>query len=158
MDSGVRQIDPREAAGALGAPSSSSLADEVGVAGALPPLVGCTAVVERPELPPILLALLVPLRTPPHAWALARLAVEDDRHAGIPMLCAARGPRQTRRQILIDSLMLTGVSVLPFAPSGLSAWYLIVALILGGRFIYLAHARRDQPELGAGYLYHYSVQ
>jgi protoheme IX farnesyltransferase len=83
----------------------------------------------------MLLFLIIFAWTPPHFWSLALYRTEDYARAGLPMLPVTHGARYTRLQVLLYTLILFGVSLLPFAIR-MSGWlYLAAALVLGGAFI-----------------------
>src|SRR5947208_10072387 len=107
-----------------------------GAAGAVPPLVGWAAATGNLTLPALWLFLIVFFWTPPHFWALALLIRENYAAARVPMLPVVRGVRTTARQIVAYSLVLLGVSVVPFAAGTLGVPYLVVALGLGGLFVW----------------------
>jgi protoheme IX farnesyltransferase len=109
-----------------------------GAAGAVPPLVGWAAATGNLTVPALFLFLIVFFWTPPHFWALALLIKRDYAAAGIPMLPVVKGERATVRQILIYSVVLVGVTVVPFAWGTLGLLYLVSALALGGVFVWLA--------------------
>ena len=129
-----------------------------GAAGAVPPLVGWAAATGNLTVPALLLFAIVFFWTPPHFWALALLIKRDYAAAGIPMLPVVRGERETVRQIVLYSLVLVGVTVVPFAWGTLGLVYLVAALVLGGGFIWLAVglARRTTPRRAA-LLFHCSL-
>ncbi|MEH6562604.1 MAG: heme o synthase [Marinobacter sp.] len=109
-----------------------------GLAGAMPPLLGWTAVTGQVEGHALLLVLIIFAWTPPHFWALAIHRKEEYAKAGIPMLPVTHGNKFTELHILLYTLMLLAVSLLPFV-TGMSGWiYLAGALILGLRFLYYA--------------------
>jgi protoheme IX farnesyltransferase len=95
-----------------------------GAAGAMPPLIGWVAVTGEVSLLPVLLFALIFFWTPPHFWALALFRREDYARAGVPMLPVAAGSAETRRQILLYSILLL--------PLGLAPWLLGLANILYG--------------------------
>jgi protoheme IX farnesyltransferase len=109
-----------------------------GAAGAVPPLVGWAAVTGGLDGTALYLFAIVFFWTPPHFWALALLMKDEYAAVGVPMLPVVRGERETRRQILLYSLLLYAVSQLPFCAGGFGAAYLAASLILGGAFIALA--------------------
>jgi protoheme IX farnesyltransferase len=83
----------------------------------------------------MLLFLIIFAWTPPHFWSLALYRTEDYARVGLPMLPVTHGARYTRLQVLLYTLILFGVSLLPFAVR-MSGWiYLAAALALGGVFI-----------------------
>ena len=106
-----------------------------GASGAMPPVLGWAAVTGAVTTEAMLLFLIIFAWTPPHFWALALYRTEDYAKAGLPMLPVTHGPRYTRLQVLLYTLILFGVSLLPFAIR-MSGWlYLAAALALGGVFI-----------------------
>jgi heme o synthase len=109
-----------------------------GAAGAVPALVGWAAVTGTVGPAAWVLFAIVFVWTPPHFWALAMRYSGDYRAAGIPMLPVVRGPQETRRQILLYSLVLFGTSLLlvPVAPMGVV--YSAAAVLLGGWFVWRA--------------------
>src|SRR5436853_1747306 len=129
-----------------------------GAAGAVPPLVGWAAATGRIALPALWLFLIVFFWTPPHFWALALLIRENYAAARVPMLPVVRGVRATTRQIVAYSLVLVGVTIVPFAAGTLGAGYLAAALALGGAFLWLAvRLLRETTPRHAALLFHYSL-
>jgi protoheme IX farnesyltransferase len=111
-----------------------------GMSGAMPPVLGWTAITNAAPADAWLLALIIFVWTPPHFWALALYRVDDYRKSGLPMLPVTHGPELTRLHILLYTIVLVAVTVLPFAIR-MSGWvYLIAALALGG--VFLAYAWR----------------
>ncbi len=109
-----------------------------GLSGAMPPLLGWTAVTGQVAPEALLLVLIVFTWTPPHFWALALYRTEDFARAGLPMLPVTHGEKFTRLQVLLYTLILTAGTLLPFA-YGMSGWiYLIAAVVLDGMFLYYA--------------------
>jgi len=106
-----------------------------GAAGAIPPLVGWAAVRGTVGGTAILLFSIVFFWTPPHFWALSLLMKDEYAKVGVPMLPVVRGERETRRQIVLYSILLYAVTQLPFCAGGFGAIYLVASLILGGAFI-----------------------
>lgn len=109
-----------------------------GSAGAVPPLVGWAAVTGGLDLQAWILFAIVFYWTPPHFWALALILKRDYAAAGIPMLPVVRGDAETKRQVLLWSLVMTAVSLLPVAAGAAGGFYLVSALVLGGAFCVLA--------------------
>jgi protoheme IX farnesyltransferase len=129
-----------------------------GAAGAIPPLVGWAAATGDLTIPALFLFLIVFVWTPPHFWALALLIKRDYEAARVPMLPVVRGERETARQILLYSLLLVGVTVLPFAWHAVGLVYLGSALALGAVFIGLALAlQRHTDRAHARRLFSYSL-
>ena len=106
-----------------------------GLAGAMPPLLGWTAVVGSIDPLPLLLVLLIFIWTPPHFWALAINKKDEYAKAGIPMMPVVKGIEYTKIQIVLYSILLMVVSLLLFATGYFGYVYLIGAAILGGIFI-----------------------
>jgi protoheme IX farnesyltransferase len=109
-----------------------------GLSGAMPPLLGWTAVTGEVAPEALLLVLIIYAWTPPHFWALALYRTEDFARAGLPMLPVTHGQKFTRLQVLLYTLILIASTLLPFV-YGMSGWiYLATALVLDGMFLYYA--------------------
>ena len=109
-----------------------------GLSGAMPPLLGWTAVTGEVAPEALLLVLIIYAWTPPHFWALALYRTEDFARAGLPMLPVTHGQKFTRLHVLLYTLVLIASTLLPFV-YGMSGWiYLVAALALGGMFLYYA--------------------
>jgi protoheme IX farnesyltransferase len=129
-----------------------------GAAGAVPPLVGWAAATGNLTLPALFLFLIVFFWTPPHFWALALVIKRDYAAARVPMLPVVRGDDETARQIVWYSIVLVGVTLLPFAWHTAGVAYLSAALLLGALFLRLAwRLRRETTTKRAGALFHYSL-
>jgi len=129
-----------------------------GAAGAMPPLVGWAAATGRLELPALLLFLIVFLWTPPHFWALALYRREDYARAGIPMLPVVAGEEETRRQILLYSLLMVGTTFAVYPFAGMGPLYGASAVVLGVCFLTLAlSVRRRRTATAAVRLFGYSL-
>ncbi len=99
-----------------------------GASGAMPPVLGWSAMTGDVGPEALILFLIIFLWTPPHFWALALYRVEDYRKSGLPMLPVTHGSEFTRLQILLYTFMLLAACLLPFV-YGMSHWlYLIVAV------------------------------
>jgi protoheme IX farnesyltransferase len=119
-----------------------------GAAGAVPPLVGWAAVTGGVGWLAVYLFAIVFFWTPPHFWALSLLMKDEYAKVGIPMLPVVRGEAETRRQILLYSVLLYAVTQLPFCAGGLGTVYLVSSLVLGALFIggaVLLLRRADRP-------------
>ena len=109
-----------------------------GLAGAVPPLLGWTAVTGEVHGHALLLVLIIFAWTPPHFWALAVHRKDEYAKAEIPMLPVTHGEKYTRISILLYTVLMILVTLLPFAV-GMSGWlYISGALILGAGFLYWA--------------------
>jgi protoheme IX farnesyltransferase len=129
-----------------------------GAAGAVPPLVGWAAVSGHVGLAALFMFALVFYWTPPHFWALAILAKDDYAAAGVPMLPVVRGDRETARQILLYTVLLVGLSLLPYLSQTFGLVYLLSAAALGGWFLRLAvRLLRDTSRANARGLFFYSL-
>jgi protoheme IX farnesyltransferase len=106
-----------------------------GAAGAVPPLVGWAAVRGSVGGVAVLLFFIVFFWTPPHFWALSLLMKDEYKKVGVPMLPVVRGEAETRRQILLYTVLLYAVTQLPFCAGGFGAIYLASSLLLGLGFI-----------------------
>jgi protoheme IX farnesyltransferase len=122
-----------------------------GLAGALPPAVAWAAKTGGLGLDPLLLVLIIFLWTPPHFWALSLWTSGDYKAAGVPMLPVTDGAAETRRQILLYSLVLAPFALAP-AFTGLGgAIYAATALLGGAFFVWLAvKVARSQAGEGEG--------
>jgi protoheme IX farnesyltransferase len=129
-----------------------------GAAGAVPPLVAWAAVTGGLTGTPLYLFAIVFFWTPPHFWALSLLMKDEYARAGVPMLPVVRGERETRRQILLYTVLLYAVSQLPFCAGAFGATYLVASVLLGAGFIYGAVRLLRRPERrNALRLYLYSL-
>jgi protoheme IX farnesyltransferase len=106
-----------------------------GAAGAVPPLVGWAAVRGSVGGTALILFFVVFFWTPPHFWALSLLMKREYERVGVPMLPVVRGEAETRRQILLYSVLLYAVTQLPFCAGGFGRIYLGASLALGLAFI-----------------------
>jgi heme o synthase len=109
-----------------------------GAAGAIPPVIGWAAVTGTISLEPLLLFLIVFLWTPPHFWALALTRTDDYAKACVPMLPVVAGVQETRRQILIYSLLLLPAGETPWLLGHAGLVYGVTALIGGALMVAFA--------------------
>jgi heme o synthase len=129
-----------------------------GAAGAVPPLVGWAAATGGLSVDALYPFAIVFFWTPPHFWALSLLIKDDYARTGVPMLPVVRGESETRRQILLYTLVLVAVTLLPVIGGLFGVIYLAAAVALGGAFCALAWRLRSQPSKGAALrLYLYSL-
>ena len=106
-----------------------------GASGAMPPVLGWAAVTGEVSTDAMLLFLIIFAWTPPHFWSLALYRTEDYARAGVPMLPVTHGRDYTRLQVLLYTLILFGVSLLPYVVRMSGVVYAIAALALGAVFI-----------------------
>jgi len=105
-----------------------------GLAGAIPPLLGWTAMTNQVDPNALLLVLIIFTWTPPHFWALAIHRKNEYAKVNIPMLPVTHGVSFTKTQILLYTVLLFIVSLLPYLV-GMSNWlYLIGAVTLNLMF------------------------
>jgi len=109
-----------------------------GAAGAVPPLVAWAAVTGELSGTALYLFAIVFFWTPPHFWALSLLMKDEYAKAGIPMLPVVRGEDDTRRQIMLYTVLLYAVTQLPFCAGAFGVGYLAVSMTLGAAFIYMS--------------------
>ena len=107
-----------------------------GAAGAVPPLVGWAATRGSLSWTAVYLFAIVFYWTPPHFWALSLLMKDEYAKVKVPMMPVVRGEPETRRQILIYSILLYAVTQLPFCAGGLGTIYLAASMVLGIAFVY----------------------
>ena len=129
-----------------------------GGAGASAPLIAWAAVTGRIELPAVLLASIIFLWTPPHFWALSLYRRDDYERAGIPMLPVTHGEPETRRQILLYSLVLAASTMVVAPLAGLGILYTVSAALLGALFVAGAVRLYRSPSVAkAQGLFRYSI-
>src|SRR5204863_7683890 len=127
-----------------------------GAAGAVPPLVGWAAATGGLDGTAVYLFALVFFWTPPHFWALSLLMKDEYARVGVPMLPVVRGERETRRQIVLYTVLLYAITQLPFCAGGFGLIYLGASLVLGAAFIggaVLLYRRADRRTALRVYLF-----
>jgi protoheme IX farnesyltransferase len=116
-----------------------------GAAGAVPVLVGWSAVTGHLSLAPFLLFGIIFLWTPPHFWALAVRYKEDYSRANVPMLPSVASLTTVTRQIIVYILAVWALSVALAPAAHLNLAYVGVAAVLGGAFLWYAIAFLRDP-------------
>jgi protoheme IX farnesyltransferase len=118
-----------------------------GLAGALPPAIAWAGATGGLTLDPLLLVAIIFMWTPPHFWALSLTHQEDYAAANVPMLPLTHGPGETRKRILLYSLVL---APLGFAPvfTGLGGWLYAITAGLGGVMFVLIAVRLARSKAG----------
>ena len=112
-----------------------------GLAGALPPAIGWAAVTGSLAVPPLVLVAIIFLWTPPHFWALSLYRTEDYARARVPMLPVVAGKPETRKQIVLYTLVLIAAAFAPVylgfagpvylaANVGIGSWFLVQAILV----------------------------
>ena len=116
-----------------------------GVAGALPPVLGWTAMTGSVGAEALLLMMIIFTWTPPHFWALAIHRVEDYRRAGLPMLPVTHGIEFTRTLVLLYTVLLLAVCLLPYLVGMSGLLYLAGSVVLNLQFLRHAWRLRFAP-------------
>ena len=98
------------------------------------------------SLESLVLFLIIFMWTPPHFWALALFKSDDYQRAGVPMMPVVSGLAETRRQILIYSVLLAPIAVLPTTLGFASFAYGVAAAALGVGFVVLAWRVYRMPD------------
>jgi heme o synthase len=127
-----------------------------GAAGAVPPLVAWAATTGGLDWTAVYLFAIVFYWTPPHFWSLSLLMKDEYERAGVPMLPVVKGEHETRRQIVLYTLLLYAVTQLPFCAGAFDGIYLAASMVLGGLFIAGAvtlYRRADRRSALRLYLY-----
>jgi len=129
-----------------------------GASGAMPPVLGWTAVTGEVAPEALLLFLIIFAWTPPHFWSLALYRAEEYARAGLPMLPVTHGRKFTQLHVLLYTLILAAASLMPFA-YGMSGWlYLAAAAALDGVFIaYAVRIYVDYSDALARRTFRYSI-
>ncbi len=128
-----------------------------GAAGAVPVLVGWAAVTNSVSLTAIWLFAIIFYWTPPHFWALSLLISKDYEKAGVPMMPVVAGEKETKRQILLYTLLLVAVTLMLFVMHSMGYFYLIGSLITNGVLFYMTiRVVRDKTKHWARTLFWFS--
>lgn len=117
-----------------------------GAAGAVPVLVGWSAVTNQLDWPPLVLFAIIFVWTPPHFWALAIRYKEDYAAADVPMLPVVVSLRKTASRILLYTLLLWGLTLVFAAVASMGWFYFSSAVLLGAVFSGLAVRVFSRPE------------
>ena len=129
-----------------------------GASGAMPPVLGWAAMTNHVSAQALVLFLIIFLWTPPHFWALALYRTEDYKKAGLPMLPVTHGSEYTRLQILLYTLVLTAVTLMPFAMHMSGLVYAIAAIVLDAIFIaYAWELKQRYSDVLARKTFRYSI-
>ncbi|WP_435258426.1 heme o synthase [Thioclava sp. FR2] len=106
-----------------------------GAAGAFPPMIGWVAATGSVSIEAFLMFMLIFMWTPPHFWALALFMKEDYSNAGVPMLTVTHGRKETRKQILIYTILLTPFAIWAALTSIGGPLTLATAVVLNAMFL-----------------------
>ena len=107
-----------------------------GLSGAMPPLLGWTAVTGSVDAGGVLLVLIIFAWTPPHFWPLAIHRKKDYAKTDIPMLPVTHGDELTKLHILLYTIIMVLITLLPYLTGMSGLPYLVAAVLLGGGFLY----------------------
>ena len=130
-----------------------------GLSGALPPLIGWTAVTNEISLLPLTLVLIIFLWTPPHFWPLAIDRIDEYKKEGVPMMPIAKGVARTKVEMVIYAVLLFGASLAPFLYSLTGIFYLASTSLLNIYFIYLCVAYlNDRENILSMKIFNFSVK
>jgi protoheme IX farnesyltransferase len=129
-----------------------------GAAGAVPVLIGWSAVTNSLSWAPVVLFAVIFFWTPPHFWALAVRYRDDYAAADVPMLPAVRSMQHTSRQIVAYTLVVWALSLV-FVPVADMGWiYIAAAVVLGALFTFRSVVLlRTGSEKVAMQLFHFSI-
>jgi protoheme IX farnesyltransferase len=129
-----------------------------GLAGAIPPVLGWTAVTGSLHPYALQLCLIIFVWTPPHFWALAIFRRDDYSRAQVPMLPVTHGVEYTRWHVLFYTILLFLVTLLPYFTGMSGLLYLGSAVVLGGGFLYYAVRLLNPPdEMFSMKVFNYSI-
>lgn len=134
-----------------------------GAAGAVPVLVGWSAVTNSLSWTPVLLFVVIFIWTPPHFWALAVRYRDDYQAANVPMMPVVASLRRTTLEMLVYTVVLWVVTMWIGPVAHLGWIYALSATILGGAFTFYSlrlyrHARVDKADVAeAMRLFHFSI-
>ena len=101
-----------------------------GAAGAIPPIIGWTAVSPEISFLPISMFLIIFFWTPPHFWALSVYRYNDYKNAKVPMLPNVKSIYDTKKQIVYYTALLIIFSYSPYLDKNIGLIYFIIATIL----------------------------
>jgi len=128
-----------------------------GLAGASPPLLGWTAITNHIDPGGLLLVLIIFTWTPAHFWSLSIARYQDYVKSKLPMLPVTHGIAFTKKQILLYTLLLSGITLLPFSIGMSGLFYLISALLLNTVFLVAAiDLIKQTTNIAAIKIFHYS--
>jgi heme o synthase len=129
-----------------------------GAAGALPPLIGWAAVTGDVGWGAIALFAIIFFWTPPHFWALSLYKADEYAAAGIPMMPVVAGPRETKKQMLLYTLVLWPVTAAPWLLGVAGAPYAVGAGVLSLGFTGCAiRVMRDDTDRSARQMFVFSL-
>ena len=110
-----------------------------GAAGALPPVIGWTIATDSLTLDPLTFFFIIFFWSPSHFWALSLFKADDYKKANIPMLPLTNCIENTKKNILIYSILMLPVVIAPYLIGFVGITYLIASLILTFYYIYICY-------------------
>jgi len=110
-----------------------------GASGALPPVIGWTIATNNLTFEPITFFLIIFFWTPSHFWALSLFKADDYKKANIPMLPLTNGIENTKKNILVYSILMLPVIIAPYLIGFVGKIYLLSSLMLTFYYIYLCY-------------------
>ncbi|MDC0398375.1 heme o synthase [Alphaproteobacteria bacterium] len=129
-----------------------------GAAGAFPPMIGWAAATGTVSVESITLFTIIFIWTPPHFWALSLYRSDDYKAAGVPMMPLVHGRYETKKQILLYSIVLCPLGIVPFWLGTLGAVYGATSALLGVLFIGAAwRVMRNDSEKNCKQLFGFSI-
>jgi len=129
-----------------------------GAAGAFPPMIGWAAVTGTVSIESMTLFTIIFIWTPPHFWALSLYRSDDYKAAGVPMMPLVHGRYETKKQILLYSIVLGPMGIMPFWLGTLGAVYGATSVLLGVLFIGAAwRVMRNDSEKNCKQLFGFSI-
>ena len=129
-----------------------------GAAGAFPPMIGWAAATGTVSIESITLFAIIFIWTPPHFWALSLYKSDDYKAAGVPMMPLVHGRYETKKQILLYSIVLGPLGIVPFLLGTLGTVYGATAALLGALFIGTAwRVMRDDSDKNCKQLFGFSI-
>jgi len=129
-----------------------------GAAGAFPPMIGWAAATGTVSVESITLFTIIFIWTPPHFWALSLYKSDDYKAAGVPMMPLVHGRYETKKQILLYSIVLGPLGIVPFWLGTLGAVFGATAALLGALFIAIAwRVMRDDSDKNCKQLFGFSI-
>ena len=129
-----------------------------GAAGAVPVLIGWTAVQNELSPAPLVLFAVIFAWTPPHFWALAIKYRDDYAAADVPMLPVVASTAKTARQIVLYTVALWVTSLIFVPVAGMGLLYLVAAVVLGALFmVYALQLQHEHTAARAMRLFSYSI-
>ena len=129
-----------------------------GAAGAIPPIIGWTAVTGSIGIPALILFAIIFIWTPPHFWALSLILKDDYAAAKIPMLPVVHGIEKTKKEIFKYSILVFISTLTLIFAENIGMIYMIPTFVLGLFFIYLSWDLLKSEEIKkAKSLFYYSM-